>query len=194
MDRIKRKKNRRAGIWRAVLFVIVSFVLGLTVYGWNVKALTGDQMPMPLGFGVGVVRSGSMEPELSVDDLVVVCESDSYKVGDTVVFQERTTLVVHKIVAIEGELAVTQGTANNTPDEPIELSRIKGKVLFHIGWVGKLVDFLSSPLVSIGVLTFAVWLLVRSYRNDGKEASADEKAIRAEIEKLKKESGEDREE
>lgn len=194
MDRVKGKKNRRAGVWRAVSFVIVSFVLGLTVYAWNVKTLTGDKMPMPLGFGVGVVRSGSMEPELSVDDLVFVCKSDSYQVGDTVVFQERAILVVHKIVAIEGESAVTQGTANNTPDEPIELSRIKGKVVFHIGWAGKLVDFLSLPIVTIGFLGLSVWLLVRSYRNDGKEASAEEKAIRAEIEKLKKESGEDREE
>ena len=65
-------KKKKQLIKRIILFIVISLISGFGIYSMNAKMLMNDQMPMPLGFGVGVVMSGSMEPELSVDDLIFV--------------------------------------------------------------------------------------------------------------------------
>ena len=45
--------------------------MGINVYLWNASSLAGNAMPMPFGFGMAVVLSGSMEPVLSVNDLLL---------------------------------------------------------------------------------------------------------------------------
>lgn len=182
------RKKQLQGILRCVLLVIISVVFGFGIYRWNAQSLTGNIMPMPFGFGVGVVMSGSMEPELSVDDVIVVVEKDGYEIGDIVVFQQRNLLVVHKIIDIDGEMVTTQGTANNTADEPMHESAIKGIVWFHIDGLGGAVTWLKSPLGTVTVLALAVMLLLWSYSSEKKiKTEADEQLdeIRREIEKLK---------
>ncbi len=174
---------------RAVLVLFISVVLGCGIYSMNAKLVTGDQMPMPLGIGVGVIMSGSMEPELSVDDVILVAKADDYAVGDTVVYQSHGMLIVHKIIAIDGETVITQGTANNVADDPINISAIKGRVFTHIDGLGVLVDLIKSPLISVLILALAAFLLVKSYTADKKEKEAKNNAdldrIRAEIAALR---------
>lgn len=182
-------KNKKKLIVRMVLIVIVSVMIGLFIYRLNSVTLTGDKMPMPFGFGVGVVVSGSMEPELSVDDVIFVTKASDYAVGDVVVFQARSALVVHKIISIDGDTVVTQGSANNVPDEPMELSRIKGRVAFHIDGLGKVVSAIKSPICTIVILLAAAFLLVLSYKNEKKADDDELSELRREIERLKNETG-----
>ena len=172
---------------RIILIVIISIALGFMIYQFNVQNLTGDQMPMPLGFGVGVVVSGSMEPHLSVDDMIFVVSSDSYNTGDWVVFQSKGILVVHELISVspDGKTAITQGTANNTPDDPIQMDQIKGRVLFHLDGAGRVVDFMKSPLGTAIVLIIAAFLLIMSYKSEKRSDSEELDEIRKEIERLK---------
>lgn len=189
MEQAKEKKLR--GTLRIVLLVFISLVFGFGVYGWNAQSLTGNVMPMPFGIGVGVVMSGSMEPELSVDDVIVVKARDSYEVGDVVVFQQKNMLVVHKIVAIDGDTVTTQGTANDVADDPMDVSAIKGEVLFHVDGLGAVVTWIKSPLGTVLILAVAIFLLVRSYAVEKKEdVEKDERLdeIKREIERLKEEN------
>ena len=181
-------------IFRAIIALIMSFVIGLSIYTVNAKVVFGDDMPMPLGFGVGVVLSGSMEPELSVDDVIIVYRDDEYHVGDTVVFHSHGILVVHKIISIDGDLVTTQGTANNVTDDPISLDSIKGKVIDHIDAEYSkpflaVVEFVRSPIVALIILGSSALLLFFSYKSDKKEkdakSTADLDLIRAEIAALK---------
>lgn len=168
---------------RFVLLAIVSVIFGFGVYRWNAQSLTGNVMPMPFGMGIGVVMSGSMEPELSVDDVIFVVERDTYEVGDVVVFQQKNVLVVHKIIEKNGEEVVTQGTANNVPDPPMKISLIKGEVVFHIDKIGGVVTWLKSPMGTIVILGVAVALLLYSYSLEKEEK--DEKDER--LEQIKRE-------
>lgn len=181
-------KKKVKGALRIALLVVISVVFGLGIYRWNAQSLTGNIMPMPFGVGVGVVMSGSMEPELSVDDVIFVQARESYEVGDVVVFQQKNMLVVHKIVSIDGDTVTTQGTANNVADEPMDVSAIKGVVIFHIDGLGGVVNWLKSPFGTIVILALAGLLLVRSYAQEKKEKDEqDEKIdeIKREIEALK---------
>lgn len=186
---MKRENIKKVtGALRIALLVVISVVFGFGIYRWNAQSLTGNIMPMPFGVGVGVVKSGSMEPELSVDDVIFVQEKATYEVGDVVVFQQKNVLVVHKIIAIDADMVTTQGTANNTPDEPMNVSAIKGVVTFHIEGLGGVVSWLKSPFGTICILAVAGLLLMWSYSTEKKEKDdRDEQIdeIKREIEKLK---------
>lgn len=156
----------------------------------NAKMLMNDMMPMPLGFGMGVVISGSMEPELSIDDVIFVVKDKSIELDDVVVYQSKGILVVHKVVKIENDQITTRGTANNTDDEPISISDIKGRVLFSMGSMGKIINFIRTPFVAIAILLLAVFLLYKSYQAEAsKKDEKDERIeeIRREIMRMKEE-------
>ncbi len=194
---MKEKWKKAQGAVRIVLFVVISFVFGLGIYRWNAESLTGNIMPMPFGVGVGVVMSGSMEPELSVDDVIFVVASDVYEKGDVVVFQQNNMLVVHKIIHKDGDMITTQGIANNTADEPMNISNVKGKVVFHVDGLGGVVTWVKSPVGTICLLGIAVVFLVWSYASEEKEKEDEAEKLeelKRELEKLKAASAEPSEE
>ena len=177
-------KQKKRGVLRAVLFVFISLVLGLGIYAFNAQNLTGNAMPMPFGVGMGVVMSESMEPELYKDDFIVVVKRKDYSVGETVVYQDRRLLVVHEIIRIEGDMVVTKGKANNDEDDPIPMTAIKGEVVLNLKGVGKAVNFIKSPVVTLVILALSFFLLIKSYETE--ESQADELSeIKKEIERLK---------
>ncbi len=180
----KKEKPKKSNIVRIVLLSLAALILGVSVYNFNAKSLTGNQMPMPFGYGVSVVLSGSMEDRLSKDDLIIVKETDDYKVNDIVLFQDSNSLVVHRIIAIDGDTVTTKGDANNTADEPINKSQIKGVLIYDIGGVGVVVNVIKHP-ISVFVILAAVLLLTElSYRKEKDKDTDELDEIKAEIEKL----------
>ena len=94
--------------------------------------LAGEKIVMPFGWGVVRVLSGSMEPTFSEGALLVVSRitsPDEVSTGDIVVYDEGKSLVAHRVVEVSGSMAVTQGDANNVPDEPIGLSQVKARAV-----------------------------------------------------------------
>ena len=173
------------GALRIALLVIAAAVVGVNLYAMNASRLAGNALPMPFGVGVAVVLSGSMEPELSVGDLVIVTESEDYAEQDVIVFQQGSMAVTHRIVSISEEEVITKGDANNAPDEPISPSQIKGRVALVIPLVGHLVNVIKTPVGTLVVLGLAIWLLERSFHAEKQKDAQQLDAIRAEIEKLK---------
>jgi signal peptidase len=180
-------KNKKRLLMRGALALFISVVLGFGVYSWNAATLSGNVMPMPFGTGVAVVLSGSMEPELSIDDLVLVRQTNDYKLDDIVVFQDGRTLVVHKIIKVDGNMVTTKGTANNTEDSPIDVKYIKGEVVWSFPYIGAVVTLIKSPVVTVAMLAASVYLLIKSYKNERCEEEKALDEIRRQIEELKKE-------
>lgn len=170
---------------RIAILVVISALIGLSIYSINIARLNGDAMPMPLGFGATVVLSGSMEPELSTGDLLIVQKTQDCVQNDVVVFQTGRSAVVHRIVSIDGDTVITKGDANNTEDDPITFAHIKGKVILAIPLVGYVVNVIKTPIGTIILLALAVWLLESSFKKDKRKDKAELDAIKAEIEKLK---------
>ena len=174
-------------IVRITALIILSALVGLSIYSTNVARLNGDALPMPLGFGMTVVLSGSMEPELSVGDVLIVVKDTNYSEGEVIVFQTGRTAVVHRIVSIDGDSIVTQGDANNVVDDPISFSNVKGRVLFSIPYAGYVINLIKTPIGTVILLGLALWLLEASFKKDKKKETEEIDAIKAEIEKLKNE-------
>ncbi|MBO4363298.1 MAG: signal peptidase I [Clostridia bacterium] len=180
-------------ILRAFLIIVIGLTVGLTVYTWNARRVFHNEMPMPFGVGASIVLTGSMEPTLQVNDLVVVKAADSFAVGDIVVFQQGDTLVIHRIIEIDEETAMikTQGDANNVDDGWISLSTVKGKYSFRIPFVGVIVNVLKSVPGTIAILALAAFLMIRSWKNERRESEKDIEALKAEIAELKGETAPD---
>lgn len=182
----KRKtKNPYLPLLRWLVLAFFGIIFGWNIYLANANFLAGNQLPMPFGYGLSVVVSGSMEPRLSVDDLIIVKAAEDYGVNDIVLFQEGSHLVIHRIVAVDGDTVTTKGDANNTSDAPIPKSRIKGVLVCDFAGLGKAVDVLKHPVSVCILLTAAIVLLERSYRIEQNDDRKELEEMKAEIEKLK---------
>ena len=184
------KKQGLFSLLRLLAICVLAAVIGINVYTFNASRLAGNAFPMPLGFGLSVVLSGSMEPELSTGDLLLVVAREEYKPDEVVVFLDGRSAVVHRIISMDGDTVITQGDANNQADEPISTELICGKVVLAIPLVGYLVSVIKTPLGTLLILALAVWLLNRSFRREQKEKTEQLDMIRAEIERLKAEQAE----
>ena len=171
--------------FRRLLIILCGFILGVNVYLANANSLLGNQLPMPFGYGAAVVLSGSMEPEFSKGDLLIVAKAETCELGDIVVFQDGNSLVVHRIIDMDGEMITTKGDANNAADAPVSITAVKGVVLFWIPFVGRIVEGLKTPVGTICVIAAAIALLEIPRRNERKKDREERQKIIEEIERLK---------
>lgn len=182
-----KRKVKQNAIWRHILLVICGLLLGINIYLVNANNLLGNKMPMPFGYGAAVVLSGSMEPTFSKDDLIFVKKTDSIDTGDIVVYQSNNSLVVHRVVSMDGDMVVTKGDANNIEDSSFDKSAIKGVVVGSIPGLGIIVNAIKTPTGTVVVLLCAFLLIELSFR---KQKESDDKRIediKAEIRMLKEE-------
>ncbi len=190
---------KRKTLLNILLVALVLVIVSVNIYT-NVARARGNTLPMPFGIGMAVINSGSMEPHVPIDSLVVVIPSFDYKVGDVVAYQtERGRIhTVHRIVTMDGDTVVTAGDNNDGSLDPaIHKNKIKGKVVLTVPGLGRGMDtvsrFLQNPIVTLLILLAAVFLFWRSTRPDknsgqGTDTSApDLDAIKTEIARLKAE-------
>ncbi|MBQ8496667.1 MAG: signal peptidase I [Clostridia bacterium] len=156
------KKILRVISW--ILMAVFALIILFNVTCYIKRAVFGDSCPTVFGFGSAVVISGSMEPTISLYDLIIIHEEKDYAVNDIVIYESDTSYcVTHRIVNIrtdeDGDVWVTtQGDANNAPDREMSIEKVKGKVIMMIPKVGHLQNFLQTPTgfllltVIIGVL------------------------------------------
>lgn len=131
------KNNKTSGSFNILIIGIV----GLTVIFF------GGLLPMePTS-----IATGSMEPELSIGDMVIVSELEkgNIKTGDIIKFHKDGKYVIHRvdeIDKIEGKtIYFTKGDANNCRDLGyITDDDISGKIVFKIPWIGNFTLWLHS--------------------------------------------------
>lgn len=174
-------------IFRTALLVFASAVIGVNLYLWNAKSLMGNSLPMPFGYGAAVVLSGSMEPTIAIDDLIIVARQDDYQQNDIVVYQSGSMLVVHRIIELQPDTVITQGDANPAPDEPVRKEMIKGRVVACVPGAGGIARLLKSPAATVIMVAGALALSELTLRREKKKDEDDLEAIKAEIRRLKAE-------
>jgi len=174
-------------VFRIMIFLVISLVFGLTFYTINARRVSGNRLVMPFNKTIAVVLTGSMEPTIGVNDLIVVEKTNDYEVNDIVVYQTGNMLVVHRIIAIDGEMVITAGDNNDGEDTPINIKSINGEVVDIIPHLGLVLKIVKSPIGLVVIVTLAVILLILSYKKEKKEENKDIDSIKEKIERLKKE-------
>ncbi len=113
--------------------------------------LLGSMLKVPGNIEVKIVKSGSMEPAIPTGSIVVVKPKGSYAIGDVITFGKDTKTDVpttHRIIAHNNDGTYTvKGDANEEADpNPVERTTIIGKVVFHVPYVGYLLNFARQPI------------------------------------------------
>jgi signal peptidase I len=109
-----------------------------------------------------VVNGISMEPKFHKGDLALVRKSNTYNVGDIVVYRHPTIgPIIHRIIGKDGDHYTFQGDNNNFVDSyhPTQAELI-GKFWFHIPMVGQPFTKLHNRLVVAGLVALSGFIVL----------------------------------
>lgn len=142
------------------------FVTLLLVYLFIIispKVFTGFY---PFGIKTAVVLTGSMSPAIEINDFVIVKKPDNINVGDIVSYKENDDgmEVLHRVVRMEDDKVYTKGDANNTEDKPVEISQITGVYVGKVEHLGKILSFVTQPIVFSVIITLLLVILFAPYK------------------------------
>lgn len=130
----------------AIAVAFLCAVLAYNLYMVVAKLAFRNDMPKVFGFTNAIILTGSMSGAIEAGDMVIIKEQSAYALLDVITYKDGAEYTTHRIVDItpDGKY-ITKGDANNTPDEPVELSAVVGKVVCVIPKVGKVISFLRTP-------------------------------------------------
>lgn len=139
---------------QVLAILLLAALLAANIWLFAMEHISGKTNPALFGWSSAIVVSGSMEPALSVDDLLLIHQEADYSPGDIITFQSSDSLVTHRIIAEGPEGFVTQGDANNTADtHPVAPEQITGRVVAAIPGVGLVIGYLKTPM---GLISLAL--------------------------------------
>ena len=144
----------------AIYIAVMVLLAAVNVVTMFKVAVYHDSMPSIFGYTKAVVQSGSMEPDIQINDIVFCKEQFEYKVGDVILFNDGDNYVLHRIIDSSDAGFTTKGDANNTQDEAtVPMSAVAGKLLFvwagagtFFSALGTIKGYILASLVALAVL------------------------------------------
>ena len=184
-NKIKNKKRTKK-IFKVIILniLIILFIINLI--------LSFEENTHILGIYVFNIVSESMEPTLEINDVVVVqkCELPELREGDIITFEQEGRIISHRIIDITKEKRITKfetkGDNNEIPDsEKVEFGQIYGKVLFKIGKIGEIVNYIQNARGFINIAIFAVIIYILVSLRDKQKNNRKIKRKKYEIKKMR---------
>ncbi|MBE5863968.1 MAG: signal peptidase I [Lachnospiraceae bacterium] len=158
----------------SVLIILASIAALLTV----VLAKPGEA-PNFFGYSLFRVMTGSMEPTIHTNSLIVVQRTDPQQLveGDIITFYSRDPALMgepntHRIVRFEQDgdqrLIHTKGDANNIDDRyPVHEEDVIGKVVYSSLKLGNFVRLISNPVIFIPLIIIPLAIMLLKSLYDG---------------------------
>lgn len=199
----KKKTSAMHKVWTVVGIIMCIVLIPMLVMNVTliVKSyISPDSVPAINGYTPMIVLTDSMYPDIKSGDLIIAktVESDQVQVGDVITFYDPASktgaVVTHKVVElteVEGELAfITQGVANNAPDEvPVPAENLIGVYQTRIAGVGHVAMFMQTTpglILCVGVpLLLLIGYDILRRKAYEKASKKDTDALLAELEALK---------
>ena len=148
---------------------IFSLILSILVISYGISLIQvskGKQkLPTVLGFTGVTVISGSMEPEISVGDYVIIKKprKEDIQKGTIITFEQDGVLVTHRVESVVNDgVYSTKGDANNTVDSQlVKFENILGTSVLVVPKFGKLLLWLRTipgiTSILVGTVLFIFW-------------------------------------
>lgn len=178
---------------KCVNLVSVLLIVGAAFILMTVVMTKPGQVPDVAGYSILRVLTGSMEPEIPTNSIILIRKSNpsDVRVGDVISFYSadpalRGSVNTHRVIEIEQEnqrtVFVTKGDANMIKDEypPTDLDLI-GIVIGTSYYFGVAIQLLSNPLVFfplilLPLLILLIISLVNAFRSAREIARKEEEA------------------
>ena len=185
MDRVKNITKNIINILCVILFII----LALVIYAKLRVSFSNDVHANYFGVRIFEVASGSMEPTLNINDVLLVkVNVDDLQKDDIIAYKSENSIITHRIVMINDNDLIVKGDANNTVDSPIKKDQVIGKVIKVFPHLGIWKKILTEPKILI--LIFITLLLfdgALSYNGKDKKNSKEE-IKKEEVKEIKEET------
>lgn len=151
--------------WVIIAVLVVSVIISF------VSHLNGSS-PSFFGYSIYRVSSGSMEPELSVGDIILSKKVDDpmlLKVGDVVTYKGSGELsgmlITHEVIVApeeeNGEIMLqTKGVANDVPDSPITADRVVSVMVCEVDFLAHFYNFFLSPWGLLTVIALIILIFI----------------------------------
>lgn len=196
---IKKRVNQILDILSVILILCAVIMLGALIFHKE------GEVPNIGGYSLLRVMTGSMEPTIHVDELLVVKQVDTKEIeeGDIISFYSRSQelygqINTHRVVdklEVDGNLVFrTQGDANDLVDQTeVQTIDLVGKIVGSSYIVGRAVRLISNPiifllLIAIPLLLIFLVNLLHVIRTARKLAEEEEEKAYQEIIEVIKES------
>lgn len=167
-DNVSQSNNtkKRKGVFsivgkviEALIWIIIIFFLGILI------VTTVSSKTEVFGYRMYVIMSGSMDPTIKINDMIITKKNNNVQVGDIIAFSEGNYVTVHRIIKVVSDdnekVYETKGDANNAADKsPVKDSMINGTVKYVFHGVGKLILFLQSHLILLVLLNGVMIVLI----------------------------------
>ena len=149
-----------------LLYIIIIPIIIYDVFLIVQTIIKPEDTPDFFGIKTFSIISGSMEPTISIDDIVIVKKVDKKELtkGDIITFKTNNEIITHRIIdkdLTNGQLFyTTKGDNNEVSDiQNIEFNHIEGKYIGKIPKAGKVLTFFKNKKVFFAIIT----VLVLSY-------------------------------
>ena len=148
-----------------ILTIIVFVILAIMIFA-KVKMMVSQKDYFEVfGYSVFNVATGSMEPTIKKEDIILVKRMNDYQQDDIITFVKEGSYITHRIISIDGNNFITKGDANNTSDPAIPKDIVLGKVLHIFPKAGIWQKILTSPKVIIMIfITLILFDFAFSYK------------------------------
>lgn len=166
-------KNKFEKITRILQYIITIFLILLIIYVVYQKFILKKTNISFFNHNFFIILSGSMEPTIKTQDLIVTSPKKVYNEGDIVAFYEGNSVIVHRIGTKieEGDAPsyTTKGDNNNSADTgTLSHDDIIGAYKFTIPFLGKIFLFIFSNPILVAVIIIAlilIYAIIRLIKN-----------------------------
>ncbi len=159
------KKIKKIIKWLIIIFLVAMIIINITLIS---KAKSDSEVvPDFLGFTPFIMSSGSMEPKLPVNDIIITkkIKAEDIKVGDIISYKYENIIITHRVTKVkrvgDNYFYETKGDKNKVKDKNlVTYSQIQGKYIFTVPILGTVINYVRTTRGMITVLAFVICLYV----------------------------------
>lgn len=166
-----------------ILIVILAIILLITIYNNIQTKILGNDYASFFGNTVFEVQTGSMEPEISAGDWIIVKYEKNIQLNDIVTFEHKGQYITHRVIEAYNGTYVTKGDANSAKDAPISKDKIIGKVTKVLPHFGLLRKTIFNPIVLM-FLIITCYLVSVTFKKPTEKEQAFEQELIAKVKKI----------
>lgn len=156
-----------------VMIILVIVLLILLFFLAELK-LFGKRYINFFGYTVFQVVTGSMDPVIKIDDIVIVKLTNDVKEDDIITYKSDDNFITHRIIKKNDDEIITKGDANNTEDSPILQDDVVGKVVYIISNVAIWIKVFKEPKVVVSLIISIIIIRLMFFKDIKNKNSEEE--------------------
>lgn len=140
-----------------LIYILYIIIIPIIIYDMFLIAQTiinPNKTPDFFGYKTFYIVTGSMEPTIKINDIVIVKVEDKKNIqkNDIITFKLENEIVTHRVIDItynNGTLIyTTKGDKNDVTDiEKVEFEQIEGKYVTKVSKIGKMLNILKNKYI-----------------------------------------------